>query len=187
MGKPNRTRRNTRKADAFKTFTTARRRKNTEKPENEEAKDELVERRSEAFIKLFDKMEAVEITPDDSRIIATFATKDGFMSYAGNQDITDLSDLAVEELTEVEFATVLRRAYHALNVILENRTQYVEGPHYKNRHTTTTLMKMVLKARKTPKNKTGRAGRAKGSASASKMVAKQKEKRAARAVLRATN
>lgn len=187
MGKPNRTRRNTRAADKFKTFTAARRRKNVEKPQDEEAVEALIERRSEAFIKFFDRMENENITAEDAKVIATFATKDGYMSYAGNQDITDLADLKVEELTEVEFVTVLKRANHALNVILENRVNFTAGPFYKNRHTVNTMMKLILKARKAPKNPTGRAGRARGSASASKMIARQKEKRAARAVLRATN
>jgi hypothetical protein len=174
MGQPNRTRRNSRKADQFKTKP---RPKNKEKPLEEEALEALIEKRTTAFVKFFDKLEENGITEGDKKIIARAATKDGYMSYSGNQDIADLSDLKVEELTEVEFVTILKRANYALNTILENRVNYIDGPFYKNRHTVHTLMAKVFPAQR-PKKSIGSA-RARKSVSASGMVEAQKRSRQA--------
>lgn len=134
MAKPNRVRRNKRAADKFKTkdYMCC---KNTEKPAAEsEQEEELIKRRTEAFGKVFDRIIDEKMTDNDMRIIATFATRDGVMSYSKNQEVTDLADLQVEELTEFEFESIIKRANHAINIILENRTSYTEGPYYSNRH-----------------------------------------------------
>lgn len=134
MSKPNRTRRNGRKADQYKTFKApVIRRKNTETPTDDAALDQLIETRTAAFIKLFDRMERENMSESDARIIATFATKDGVMSYAKNQDINDLSDLKVEALTEFEFQSILKRANHAINTIVTTRVNFTAGPFYINR------------------------------------------------------
>jgi hypothetical protein len=156
------------------------RRVNKEKPTNAEELEKLIERRSEAFISLLNKMHDT-VSPEEAKIIATFATKDGYMSYSGNQNIEDLSDLKVEELTEVEFVTVLKRAKHAYNVILENKVNYVAGPFYKNRYTTRTMMALAFKASRA-KTPTGQA-RARLSSKASNMVKAQKQRKAALQVM----
>jgi len=135
MAKANRTRRNRRKADQFKEFKAKNtRRKNVEKPEEDSAEmDALIERRTAAFLKIFDRMERENISEGDAKIIARFATKDGVISYAKNQDIEDLAYLKVEELTEFEFNSIVVRANRGINVIVQNRSTYTAGPFYINR------------------------------------------------------
>lgn len=135
MGVPNRTRRNKKKADQFKTFKSrVTRRKNIEKPEVEsDEMDKLIEVRTAEFIKVFDRMEREQIDESDAKLIARHATKDGIISYAANQDVDDLANLKVEELTEFEFRNIIQRANRAINVILENRIHRSAGPFYTNR------------------------------------------------------
>jgi hypothetical protein len=173
-----------RKADQFKTFQVRRpRRVNTEKPTEQEELEALIERRTNAFIKFFDLLDEKGVSDDDRRVIARFATRDGYLSYAKNQDVEDLGDLQVEELTEVEYVSILKRAHRALTVILENRFNFVAGPFYTNRK-----MKRGAAARfmKKPHVGKGLTGAFKGrTASSKKIVERLSVRRQVRAALAA--
>jgi len=157
MGKPNRKRRNGRLADRFKHFKV--RRKNTEKPDEDSPEMEtLVEKRTNAFLKIFDRMEREQISENEAKIIARFATKDGIISYAGNQDIDRLEDIQVEELTEFEFNSIITRATRGVNVILENRFVYREGPFFVNRGMRQAAIAKNRRVRKIKLNKPTTAG-----------------------------
>lgn len=149
--------------------TKAIKRKSEEVPQDEDARELLIEARSAAFISLLDRFEREKITPREAAIIAQHATADPRMSSDRNRNLRDISDLKVEELTEGEFQMVMKKAIHALNTIVETRVNYSAGPFYTNRAAKRGLAAKVFRKLRV-KTKTGWGARVGRSRRASKIV-----------------
>lgn len=132
MGKPNRTRRNRRKADQYKKSVKRVRRSKVVPVIAEQSTDEIVAARVATFVRLFERMERLCLSETDARVIATFATKDG-VTYNESLDITDLADVDLAQITPFEFNEIVKRANRAINTLTQTRVHQSTGPFFVNR------------------------------------------------------
>lgn len=125
-------------------------RKNDAANLSEDEREAIIQRRTENFIKLFDRIEAEQLTEQDVKAISIFATTQYHVRNPDNQNLDDLSALKVEPeaMSEFEYVAIVKKANFALNTILSNRSKYVGGQvFWTNRHMKRATAKRILKGR----------------------------------------